>query len=1113
MNEREIFTAASLIDDSDLRVKFLDTVCQGDSLLRERIESLLRAEVNAESLIGPPQRALQHLAGESVVKEELKRLEKQVLPPDSDKSELGAGKFPFGKTIGNYQILQFLGEGGMGVVYVAKQSAPIKRQVALKILRPSDASRSILARFEQERHALAMMDHPGIARILDAGSTDEGIPYFVMEMIKGVPINQYCDQENLSPQERLKLFIPVCEAVQHAHQKGIIHRDLKPSNILVGLYDGKPVPKVIDFGVAKAVGSRLADSSVFTEVGSVVGTLEYMAPEQAELNNLDIDTRADIYSLGVVLYELLTGSPPFSRQQLRSAAFDEVLRMIREVDPPKPSTRVSSSEEVASVAAHRKLEPKQLAKVLSGDLDWVVMKSLAKERNRRYQTVSDFASDIDRFLSVQTVSAGPPSILYKASRFLKRNKVLSLATALAFFALIAGGVAATLGYLESNRQYDLAKQAESDERAARTLAEKRLSQVEGGIDVLSNIFNQLNPAVVSGNGGELREAIVLQLKRAAQQILNDDLGDSLTVARMQYKLAQALMKLGAPDAAIDLLKPAEASFRVQLGDNNRDLLNCLEVRAMCLRRLGKLNESLHLTLAILPQKQELLGPANLDTIGTMNNLALTYEELGERQKAIDQYERAVELLEKHVGIDAPFTLTAANNLALNRLKMGDIKNSLVSLESLLDKRKRVLGPSHPDTIKSMESLVLALRLDGKLKQALPIMEEALELTRAQFGTDHLETIQAVSNLAMVLKDLGDDAKAVPYLEQVERFRRLKMGSEHPSTLQAMANLAVAYKESGRMDDAVPLYLESFEKRRKILGPEHEDTLTSMNNLGTMYLKQLKFEEAIALLQECLTLRTKTLGENHPHVGVSQLNLARAFQESGRLEDAVNLYRQTLEQRQKSFAPDHPRVLAAMYSLAIPLRGLSRFDEAIQLIKAALELGQKLEGGLPNEMKQLPEMLAEVYKEAGRLEEAELQMRSILESYHAAHGKHHDKSLLSQLHLGQLLLQRDKIEEAEEVLRENLDLRMEVQPDNWQTFMSQGVLGGLQLKKKQFAEAEVLLKEAYQGLSARTTLIPPDKREIRLAQVKKWLAELYRATDRNAEADKLAPPNAPSIDAN
>lgn len=1113
MNEREIFTAASLIDDSDLRVKFLDTVCQGDSLLRERIESLLRAEENAEALIGPPQRALQHLAGVSLVNEERQCLESQGSLTDPDMFGRKSGILRPGTRLGNYEIQQFLGEGGMGVVYVAKQSEPIKRQVALKILRPSDASRSILARFEQERHALAMMDHPGIARILDAGSTEEGIPYFIMELIKGVPINQYCDQENLSPQERLKLFIPVCEAVQHAHQKGIIHRDLKPSNILVGLYDGKPVPKVIDFGVAKAVGSRLADSSVFTEVGSVVGTLEYMAPEQAELNNLDIDTRADIYSLGVVLYELLTGSPPFSRQQLRSAAFDEVLRMIREVDPPKPSTRVSSSEEVASVAAHRKLEPKQLAKVLSGDLDWVVMKSLAKERNRRYQTVSDFASDIDRFLSVQTVSAGPPSILYKASRFLKRNKVLSLATALALFALIAGGVAATLGYLESNRQYELAKQAESDERAARTLAETRLSQVEGGIDVLSNIFNQLNPAVVNGNGGELREAIVLQLKRAAQQILNDDLGDSLTVARMQYKLAQALMKLGAPDAAIDLLKPAEANFRVQLGDNNRDLLNCLEVRAMCLRRLGKLNESLDLTLAILPQKQKLLGPANLDTIGTMNNLALTYEELGERQKAIDQYERAVELLEKHVGIDAPFTLTAANNLALNRLKMGDIKNSLVSLESLLDKRKRVLGPSHPDTIKSMESLVLALRLDGKLKQALPIMEEALELTRAQFGTDHLETIQAVSNLAMVLKDLGDDAKAVPYLEQVERFRRLKMGSEHPSTLQAMANLAVAYKESGRMDDAVPLYLESFEKRRKILGPEHEDTLTSMNNLGTMYLKQQKFEEAIALLQECLTLRTKTLGENHPHVGVSQLNLARAFQESGRLEDAVNLYRQTLEQRQKSFAPDHPRVLAAMYSLAIPLRGLSRFDEAIELIKAALELGQKLEGGLPNEMKQLPEMLAEVYKEAGRLEEAELQMRSILESYHAAHGKHHDKSLLSQLHLGQLLLQRDKIEEAEEVLRENLDLRMEVQPDNWQTFMSQGVLGGLQLKKKQFAEAEVLLKEAYQGLSARTTLIPPDKREIRLAQVKKWLAELYRATDRNAEADKLAPPNAPSIDAN
>lgn len=1109
MNEREIFTAAALIDDSHLREQFLVTVCQGDSQLRKRIKALLQAGEKADALIEPPQRALQHLAGESVVKEELNDLENQVPPSDSDKPQRKPGILQPGTTIGNYQIQQFLGEGGMGVVYVAKQSEPIKRQVALKILRPSDASRSILARFEQERHALSMMEHPGIARILDAGSTLEGIPYFVMELIKGVPISQYCDQENLSPQERLQLFIPVCEAVQHAHQKGIIHRDLKPSNILIGLYDGKPVPKVIDFGVAKAVGSSLADSSVYTEVGSVVGTLEYMAPEQAELNNLDIDTRADVYSLGVVLYELLTGSPPFSRQQLRSAAFDEMLRMIREVDPPKPSTKVSSSEEVASVAAHRKLEPKQLAKALSGDLDWVVMKSLAKERTRRYQSVSEFASDIDRFLSIQPVSAGPPSILYKASRFLKRNKVLSLATALALFAMIAGGVAATLGYLESNRQFEIAKQAESEERSARELAEQRLRQVENGVDILSGVFDQLNPEAINSTSGDLRAALVEQLQLAAQQIQSQDLGDSVAVARLQYKLGLALLKLGEPNSALQVLESAEQSFLATLGEENLDFLNCIEARALCLRRSGKLKESLELSQKVLASKQEFLGPTHLDTIAAINNLGLTYGALGESEKAISNFVQAVELLESNYGPDAPVTMTSQSNLAVYRLQRGDVKNSRDKLENLLERRTRIQGPDHPDTLEGMMSFVLALRLNGELRKSLTVVEHAAELTRAKYGGDHPQTIQAISNLAMVLKDLGDDAKAVPYLEQVERYRRLKLGSEHPSTLQAMANLAVAYKESGRMEEAMPLYVESLEKRRRVLGPEHEDTLTSMNNLGTMYLKQQKYEEAIALLEECLLLRTKTLGDNHPAVGVTQLNLARTFQEAGRLEDAVNLYRQTLEQRQRSFASDHPRVLAAMYSLAIPLRRLKRFDEAIELIKTALERGQKLDGGLPNEMKQLPEMLAEVYKDAGRLEEAELQMRLILESYHATYGKHHERSLLAQLSLGQLLLQRDKIDEAENVLRENLDLRMETQPDNWQTFMSQGVLGGLQLKKKQYAEAEVLLKEAFEGLSARTTLIPPDKRELRLSQVKKWLADLYRATDRNDEADKLVTPQTSS----
>jgi serine/threonine protein kinase len=270
----------------------------------------------------------------------------------------------------------------MGTVYVAQQEHPVKRRVALKIIKSGMDSAHVIARFEQERQALALMDHPNIAKVLDAGTTQNGLPYFVMELVKGIPITKFCDQERLTPRERLELFIPVCHAVQHAHQKGIIHRDLKPSNVIIALYDGKPVPKVIDFGVAKATSQKLTEGTVFTEVGQMVGTLEYMAPEQAELNNLDIDTRADIYALGVVLYELLTGSPPFTGKQLRSAAFSEMLRMIREVEPPKPSTKLSSSDELPGIAAKRKLEPKRLTRLIQGDLDWIIMKCLEKERGR-----------------------------------------------------------------------------------------------------------------------------------------------------------------------------------------------------------------------------------------------------------------------------------------------------------------------------------------------------------------------------------------------------------------------------------------------------------------------------------------------------------------------------------------------------------------------------------------------------------------------------------------------------------------------------------------------------------------------------------------------------------
>jgi tetratricopeptide (TPR) repeat protein/tRNA A-37 threonylcarbamoyl transferase component Bud32 len=408
MQEQTLFMEAMEIGDPAQRAAFLDRACGNDSALRERVEKLLQRHQQDDSFLKSPALA-PALTGE------------YTLDPGGQLTATGGMEGP-GTVIGSYKLLQRIGEGGMGSVYMAEQTQPVQRRVALKIIKPGMDSRQVIARFEAERQALALMDHPNIARVFDGDTTATGRPYFVMELVKGVPITRFCDERRLPPRERLELFLQVCQAVQHAHQKGIIHRDLKPSNVLVALYDDKAVPKVIDFGIAKATGQKLTERTMFTEYGQVVGTLEYMSPEQAGLNQLDIDTRSDIYSLGVLLYELLTGSTPLERKRLQEAAILEVLRLIREEEPPKPSTRLSTTDEMPSVAANRGLEPKKLCGLVRGELDWIVMKALEKDRTRRYETANGFALDVQRYLNDEPVLACPPSRWRSLSRLARRNK-------------------------------------------------------------------------------------------------------------------------------------------------------------------------------------------------------------------------------------------------------------------------------------------------------------------------------------------------------------------------------------------------------------------------------------------------------------------------------------------------------------------------------------------------------------------------------------------------------------------------------------------------------------------------------------------------------------------
>ena len=406
----DVFLRAAEIVSPTERQLFLDQQCGDDVEFRAQVEALLAASANVGSFLSKPA--------------------VQALPTNWETVDYEPIAERPGTVIGPYKLMEQIGEGGMGLVFVAEQQHPVRRKVALKIIKPGMDTKQVIARFEAERQALALMDHQNIARVLDAGTTESGRPYFVMELVHGVPITQYCDANQLTPRQRLELFVPVCLAIQHAHQKGIIHRDIKPSNVLVTMYDDKPVPKVIDFGVAKAVEQRLTEKTVYTAFGTLVGTFEYMSPEQAEMNAFGVDTRSDVYSLGVLLYELLTGTWPLVRPRLRQAGFGEIVRIIKEEEPPRPSVRLSTSGALAKVAAARKTDPAKLSRLVRGELDWVVMKCLEKQRTRRYDSAGGLARDVERYLQDEPIEARPPSASYRFQKFARRNKVVLVTVAL-----------------------------------------------------------------------------------------------------------------------------------------------------------------------------------------------------------------------------------------------------------------------------------------------------------------------------------------------------------------------------------------------------------------------------------------------------------------------------------------------------------------------------------------------------------------------------------------------------------------------------------------------------------------------------------------------------------
>ena len=521
MNESHIFTNALKFASPTERAAYLDQACAGNQELRAAVEALLRAQANDPDFLEQPPGSLEDTAAVPV-------------SAGADPQEPSSAEQPGVVFAGRYKLIEQIGEGGMGTVWMTQQTEPVKRLVALKVIKPGMDSKQVLARFEAERQALALMDHPNIATVLDAGATLDGRPFFVMELVKGVPITRFCDENHLTPRQRLELFVPVCQAIQHAHQKGVIHRDIKPSNILVARYDDRPVPKVIDFGIAKAAGQPLTERTLHTSFGAVVGTIEYMSPEQASFNQLDVDTRSDVYALGVVLYELLTGSPPFGGKELERAGVLEMLRMIREQEPSKPSTKLSTAEGLPALAANRGTEPAKLARLVRGELDWIVMKALEKDRNRRYETANGLARDLQRYLTDEPVQACPPSTAYRLRKFVRRNRGPVLASAALALLLVAGITAVAVVKAQADRdraavETDRAtRQARTD--AIVTAAAREARERVGEAWAVTDYPDRMQAATVAAEAavrrgeeaaaGSASEAVLAELA-AARRDVND----------------------------------------------------------------------------------------------------------------------------------------------------------------------------------------------------------------------------------------------------------------------------------------------------------------------------------------------------------------------------------------------------------------------------------------------------------------------------------------------------------------------------------------------------------------------------------------------------------------
>jgi len=884
------------------RSHYLDGACGANAALRAELDSLLVA--NADLCSG----FLEHTAAEAAIAESVGLIHAG--------RPLRAGESFAQK----FRLVRRLGEGGMGQVWLADQIAPVRRLVALKLIKAGMYDENIAHRFQSERQSLALMDHPAIAKVFEAGATAQGQPYFVMEYVPGLPITDYCDRHRLSIRRRLELFIQACEGVQHAHHKAIIHRDLKPANILVVEVDGKPVPRIIDFGLAKAVTSAL-DPAQSTHFGHLMGTPGYMSPEQVDAAQHDIDTRTDVYSLGATLYVLLSGMLPFESTPTEKP-LDEILRQLREDEPPTPSTRLREARDTASkAAASRATEPKQLVGQLRGDLDWITLKALERDRSRRYGTPSELAADLRRYLAHEPVSAHPANALYRLGKYTRRHRVGIGVGAGLLVLLAAFAVSQTLNLRRITQERD---------RAARIT------------DFMTGMFKVSDPSEARGNKVTAREI----LDKASADIDRHLAEDPDVQSQMMSVMASTYLNLGLYARAHELAQRSlDERLRV-LGAGDARTLATMAQLGWVLSREGHDAEAEKLVRRALSGLRHALGSADPLSLETMDHLALILQHQGHAEEGERLDREVVDIAGRSLGNDNPLTLVSKNHLGTALLTQARYADAERNYRQLLSVERRVLGDDHPETLKALNNLATAIQSQGRLAEAEPLYREVLATQQRVLGPEHQNTLRAMEGYANLVGSLGRSADAEQLFRQIVAVRLRTLGPEHPDTLNSQYNLSELLIDAGNLSEAEPLLRGTLATRTRVLGPANPFTLMSQSQLAHLLIRKGQYDSAEKIARSTFGDDMKLLGPRHAYTVDALQRLGTALAYSGRYNEASQLFRDLIG-RQGDAAGQGNRWYA-WYAFACVAAAAGRADEAVGYLQQAVDRGYRNLEALPHD---------------------------------------------------------------------------------------------------------------------------------------------------------------------